>query len=109
LAELLEYIRRNFDASPERWPFQKDGFDIRVHYEKADYFRVDAVADDAVIASFTVDTYVDAGKIVLRINVTSNICQHLPEARLTFKALSLLMAQAEYIDSVYCQPWNSSQ
>ncbi len=108
LAEVMDQIRKDFDANPERWPFPSDGFNLRVHSAKADYFQVDAVTEGLVIASFTVDTYVDAGKIGLRINVTSSICQPLSGARLIFKALCLLMSQAEHIDSVYCQPWNRS-
>lgn len=109
VAAVLEQIRKDFDSRPGLWPFKNDGFNLRIQSEKANYFQVDAVADDAVIAGFTVDTCVDAGKIVLRINVTSNCCQSLSGARLILKAFNLLMAQAEHIDATYCQPWNLSQ
>jgi hypothetical protein len=84
----------------------KEGFHVRFHSDGKS-LQMDAVTDDhTTIASLSVETYFTARKFSLRINITSNICRALPDARLVFRALSLVMATAEKIDTEYCQPWN---
>lgn len=102
--EIRSYVASSLALIP------KEGFHFRYHGSKEDYFLAEAVTDDhSVIASFTVEHYYENRKLTLRINVTSSICQSLPNARFIFKALSLVMATAEKVDTLYCQPWNQAQ
>jgi hypothetical protein len=108
MAGVIDEIRSYVAASLALIP--KEGFHFRYHGSKEDYFLAEAVTDDhAVLAGFTVEHYYVNRKLTLRINITSSICQSLPNARFIFKALSLVMDTAEKVDTNYCQPWNQAQ
>jgi hypothetical protein len=84
-------------------------YTFRISYKYSNHIRVDAVSDDTVLASFLVDTYCMAHKVMLSTSVTCSICQPLNAASLPFRALSRIMELAMQIDTQYLQLWNQEQ
>jgi hypothetical protein len=104
LVGTFDKIRKSATAHTALVP--KEGFHFRFRSDN-NSLQMEAVAEDhTTIASLSVEARYSARQITLMINVTSTICQALPNARLIFRALSLVMSTAEKIDAEYCQPWN---
>lgn len=104
----FEDIRKTLEEAASR---SHEGFILRVkgHSEGNSYMQIEAIEPgQATLASFVVETYFDQRKLILRIILTSSVCQPLPTARLVFRGLSTLMALAEEVNTKHCQPWNEA-
>lgn len=87
-------------------------FHMRLHFnEESCYVQCAIMTKDhmATLATVSVETFFNAGKLLFKIPVTSSICNMLPEARTQFEALTIAMRIAEMVDRYHVQRWNEGQ